>query len=77
MGIYPKPFTDVMHVSVIELLKHVAVSKLWSWLRKEIYMQAIDLIAMLPELVLLTVACLLLLTVFMNEPQANDDDIFY
>ncbi len=40
-------------------------------------MQAIDLIAMLPELVLLTVACLLLLTVFMNEPQANDDDIFY
>ncbi|MFM1805760.1 MAG: hypothetical protein RL212_19 [Pseudomonadota bacterium] len=40
-------------------------------------MQAIDLIAMLPELVLLTVACLLLLTAFMNEPQANDDDIFY
>jgi NADH-quinone oxidoreductase subunit M len=28
MGVYPKPFTDVMHVSVIELLKHVAVSKL-------------------------------------------------
>jgi NADH-quinone oxidoreductase subunit M len=28
MGIYPKPFTDVMHVSVTELLKHVAVSKL-------------------------------------------------
>jgi NADH-quinone oxidoreductase subunit N len=40
-------------------------------------MQAIDLIAMLPELVLLTVAGLLVLTVFMNEPQANDDDIFY
>lgn len=40
-------------------------------------MQAIDLIAMLPELVLLSVACLLLLTAFMNEPQANDDDIFY
>ncbi len=40
-------------------------------------MQAIDLIAMLPELVLITVACLLLLTAFMNEPQANDDDIFY
>ena len=40
-------------------------------------MQAIDLIAMLPELVLLTVACLLLLTVFMNEPDANRDDIFY
>ena len=23
MGVYPKPFTDVMHVSVAELLKHV------------------------------------------------------
>ena len=28
MGIYPKPFTDVMHASVTELLRHVAVSKL-------------------------------------------------
>ncbi len=28
MGLYPKPFTDAMHVSVTELLKHVAVSKL-------------------------------------------------
>ncbi|QDL54923.1 NADH-quinone oxidoreductase subunit M [Rhodoferax aquaticus] len=28
MGIYPKPFTDVMDVSVAEFLKHVAVSKL-------------------------------------------------
>ncbi|MEY5099005.1 MAG: hypothetical protein RJA36_1724 [Pseudomonadota bacterium] len=28
MGIHPKPFTDVMNVSVAELLKHVAVSKL-------------------------------------------------
>jgi len=28
MGIYPKPFTDVMDVSVAELLKHVALSKL-------------------------------------------------
>jgi len=28
MGLYPKPFTDVMHVSVVELLRHVAVSKL-------------------------------------------------
>ncbi|MEK8052393.1 NADH-quinone oxidoreductase subunit M [Ideonella sp. DXS22W] len=28
MGVYPKPFTDVMHVSVTELLKHVAMSKL-------------------------------------------------
>jgi NADH-quinone oxidoreductase subunit M len=28
MGLYPKPFTDVMHVSVLELLKHVATSKL-------------------------------------------------
>jgi NADH-quinone oxidoreductase subunit M len=28
MGIYPKPFTDVMDTSVAELLKHVAVSKL-------------------------------------------------
>jgi NADH-quinone oxidoreductase subunit M len=28
MGVYPKPFTDVMDVSVAQLLKHVAVSKL-------------------------------------------------
>jgi NADH-quinone oxidoreductase subunit M len=28
MGIYPKPFTDVMNASVADLLKHVAVSKL-------------------------------------------------
>jgi NADH-quinone oxidoreductase subunit M len=28
MGVYPKPFTDTMHVSVDALLKHVAVSKL-------------------------------------------------
>jgi NADH-quinone oxidoreductase subunit M len=28
MGLYPKPFTDTMHTSVSELLKHVAVSKL-------------------------------------------------
>jgi NADH-quinone oxidoreductase subunit M len=28
MGLYPKPFTDVTHVSVVELLKHVAQSKL-------------------------------------------------
>ncbi len=28
MGLYPKPFTDVMQVSVTELLRHVALSKL-------------------------------------------------
>jgi NADH-quinone oxidoreductase subunit M len=28
MGVYPKPFTDVMHVSVDALLKHVAISKI-------------------------------------------------
>jgi len=28
MGIAPKPFTDAMHVSVTELIKHVSVSKL-------------------------------------------------
>ncbi|MFO1225894.1 NADH-quinone oxidoreductase subunit M [Roseateles sp.] len=28
MGVYPKPFTDVMHASVTELLKHVAQSKI-------------------------------------------------
>ena len=28
MGLYPKPFTDVMHVSVDGLLKHASVSKI-------------------------------------------------
>jgi NADH-quinone oxidoreductase subunit M len=28
MGVYPKPFTNVMHTSVTELLKHVATPKL-------------------------------------------------
>jgi NADH-quinone oxidoreductase subunit M len=28
LGVYPKPFTDVMHASVTELLAHVAKSKL-------------------------------------------------
>lgn len=28
MGVYPKPFTDVMNTSVADLLKHVALSKL-------------------------------------------------
>jgi len=28
MGVYPKPFTDVMDASVLELLRHVPISKL-------------------------------------------------
>jgi NADH-quinone oxidoreductase subunit M len=28
MGVYPRPFTDVMNASVADFLKHVAVSKL-------------------------------------------------
>jgi NADH-quinone oxidoreductase subunit M len=28
MGLYPRPFTDIMHVSVVDLLAHVAQSKL-------------------------------------------------
>jgi len=28
MGLYPFPFSDVMHASVDNLLKHVAVSKI-------------------------------------------------
>ena len=28
MGVYPKPFTDTMHVSVTQLLQHVSISKL-------------------------------------------------
>jgi NADH-quinone oxidoreductase subunit M len=28
MGIYPKPFTDVMHASVAQLLRHTTISKI-------------------------------------------------
>jgi NADH-quinone oxidoreductase subunit M len=28
MGVYPKPFTDVIHPAAIQLLKHVAISKI-------------------------------------------------
>ncbi|MEO0003112.1 MAG: hypothetical protein RLZZ22_804, partial [Pseudomonadota bacterium] len=28
MGLYPKPFTDVMHSSVVELIRHAGISKL-------------------------------------------------
>jgi NADH-quinone oxidoreductase subunit M len=28
LGLHPAPFTDIMHASVNELLKHLAVSKL-------------------------------------------------
>jgi NADH-quinone oxidoreductase subunit M len=28
MGVYPKPFTDVMHTSVVELLRHSSLPKL-------------------------------------------------
>ena len=27
MGLYPKPFTDVMHASVAQLLRHTTISK--------------------------------------------------
>jgi NADH-quinone oxidoreductase subunit M len=28
MGVYPAPFTEIMHASVNDLLRHLAVSKL-------------------------------------------------
>jgi len=28
MGLFPKPFTDIMNVSVADFLKHVTASKL-------------------------------------------------
>ena len=28
MGVYPKPFTDIIHPAVIQLLQHVAISKI-------------------------------------------------
>jgi NADH-quinone oxidoreductase subunit M len=28
MGVYPKPFVDVMHATVVDLLAHVAQSKI-------------------------------------------------
>jgi NADH-quinone oxidoreductase subunit N len=41
-------------------------------------MQAIDLLEILPELLLLVVACLILLvTPFLNETAINDEDVFY
>ena len=35
-----------------------------------------DLIAMLPELVMLVITCLMLLTVFIKEQKVNDEDVF-
>lgn len=41
-------------------------------------MQALDLIEILPELALLLVACLILLiTPFMKEPEATQEDVFH
>ncbi|MGE5492724.1 MAG: NADH-quinone oxidoreductase subunit M, partial [Actinomycetota bacterium] len=28
MGLYPQPFTEVMHASVNDLLRHIAISKI-------------------------------------------------
>ena len=39
-------------------------------------MQMTDLIAMLPELVMLVITCLMLLTVFIKEQKVNDEDVF-
>ena len=50
-GPVPKPFTDVMHVSVTELLKHVAQSKLA--LSRNADMNEMNWLAIDPEIVLL------------------------
>ena len=59
MGVYPKPFTDVMHVSVTELLRHVAQSKLQ--LRLSSAMNAMNWLVVYPEIVLLAMACVIAL----------------
>ena len=28
MGVYPKPFTDVMHASVVQLLRQTSITKI-------------------------------------------------
>ena len=36
MGVYPKPFTDAMHLSLAHLLEHVAISKIYRILKKRL-----------------------------------------
>ena len=55
MGLYPKPFTDVMHSSVVELLRHVSVSKLRAMNWQAAY-------PILPEIALLVMACIVALS---------------
>ena len=60
MGVYPRPFTEVMHASVNELLRHIAVTKM----RNESSMNwtlIIDHLPALPEGIVLAGACALMI----------------
>jgi NADH:ubiquinone oxidoreductase subunit 2 (subunit N) len=60
MGLYPKPFTDVMHTSVVELLRHVSLPKLAPDGAPTMNWQAVY--PVLPEIALLVMACVVALT---------------
>jgi hypothetical protein len=59
MGIYPKPFTDVMNASVADFLKHVAASKLLSGEEPNDGQTEPDRVS--PEILLLVMACVIAL----------------
>ena len=60
MGIWPKPFIDVMHTSVADLLVHVAKTKLVA-AERAARLHAALLVPVLPEIVILTAASLILM----------------
>ena len=60
MGLYPKPFTDVMHTSVVELLRHVLDPEAGS-LRRRRHMNWQAVYPVLPEIALLVMACVVAL----------------
>ncbi len=69
MGVYPKPFTDVMNVSVGELIKHVA-AQAQAANRTQERTGHMNWSVVLPEIVLLTMACVVaMVDLFVTDPR--------